>query len=60
MEWILVMYIYAGMLAQGDSVVMATIPMTSQEVCQREGTKGEKLVSGSAKAYRFICLKNTK
>lgn len=60
MEWILVMYIYAGMLAKGDSVVMATVPMASQEICQREGKKGEALVGGSAKEYRFLCLKNTK
>ena len=50
------MYIYAGVFAKGDSVAIHSIPMPSQEVCEREGRKGEKLVSGSAKEYRFICM----
>ncbi|MGE4243694.1 hypothetical protein [Ramlibacter sp.] len=57
MAWILVMYVYAGMLAKGDSVAMLTVPVASQEVCEREGRKGEKLVGGSAKEYRYLCLK---
>ncbi len=56
-SFILVMYVYAGMLARGDSVAMLSVPMPSMEVCQREGKRGEALVDGSAKAYRFLCLK---
>lgn len=57
MSFVLVMYIYAGMMAKGDSVAMLSVPMPSMEVCQREGRVGEKLVGGSAKDYRFVCLK---
>ena len=56
MSFVLVMYIYAGVFAKGDSVAIHSIPMPSQEVCEREGRKGEKLVSVSAKEYRFICM----
>lgn len=57
MSFVLVMYIYAGMMAHGDSVAMLQVPMQSLAACQREGKKGQELVGGSAKDYRFICLK---
>lgn len=57
MSFVLVMYIYAGAFAKGDSVAMFSVPMASLEACQREGPKGEALVRGSAKEYRFLCLK---
>jgi len=56
-SFVLVMYVYAGMFAKGDSVAMLAIPMPSMEVCQREGAKGKGLTGGSAKEYRFVCLK---
>lgn len=57
MAYVLVMYVYAGVFAKGDSVAMLSVPMSSAEVCQREGEKGKGLVGGSAKEYRFLCLK---
>lgn len=57
MSFALVIYIYAGMLARGDSVAVYSIPMRTMEACQREGKKAEVLVSASAKEYRFVCLK---
>jgi hypothetical protein len=57
MSFVLVMYIYAGVLARGDSVAIHSVPMPSMEACQREGKRGEELVKGSAKDYRFVCLK---
>lgn len=54
----LVMYIYAGMMARGDSVTLHSIPgFVSFKECMDEGKKGAKLVEGSFKEYRFICLK---
>jgi len=58
MTFVLVLYIYAGMLAKGDSVSMVTVPMQSMEVCQKAGKEAEKLVGGSTKEFRFVCLKN--
>jgi hypothetical protein len=56
-EWILVMYIYAGILAKGDSVTMFAVPgYTSEKACMEAGPLAKPLVSGSAKDYRFVCL----
>lgn len=57
MSYVLVMYIYAGMLAKGDSVSMQVIgDFSSEEACMVAGMKGNELVKGSAKDYRFICV----
>lgn len=57
MSWVLVMYIYAGTFAKGDSVSMVTVPGFHSEVaCNEEGAKGNILVKGSAKDYKFICI----
>ena len=58
MNWILVIYIYAGVLANGDSVAITSIPnfATLQE-CRQAGKDAEVLVTGSAKVYRFVCLR---
>jgi len=53
----LVIYIYAGVLAQGDSVSLVSMPMASMEACQRAGKASEALTSGSTKNVRFVCLK---
>lgn len=53
----LVLYIYAGILAKGDSVSMVSIPQPSKEACMAAGKTAEELVKGSAKELRFVCLK---
>jgi len=53
----LVLYIYAGMLAKGDSVSMVSIPQPSKEACMAAGKSAEDLVRGSAKELRFVCIK---
>lgn len=57
MSYILVMYIYAGMLAKGDSVALLSIDkFSSQADCVAAGEAGRPLVNGSSKEYRFVCL----
>ena len=57
MTYVLVMYIYAGMLAKGDSVALQVInEFSSADSCKSAGVKGNELVGGSAKNYRFVCL----
>lgn len=57
MTYILVIYIYAGMLARGDSVALATVPgFTSAASCEAAGKETEKLGLGSAKVVRTVCL----
>lgn len=58
MEWVLVIYIYAGAMAQGDSVTVTTTPMQTQEACETAGNQLGDLVTGTTKVARFICIKN--
>lgn len=57
MEWILVIYVYAGMLAKGDSVAMATIDRFPTEQNCEDAARGlPKLVKGTAKEVVHICV----
>jgi hypothetical protein len=58
MTWVLVIYIYAGAMAQGDSVTVTTVPMQTQEACETAGNQLGDLVSSTTKVVRFICIKN--
>ena len=58
MEWVLVIYIYAGYWAKGDSVALTTVPMISEAACHVAGEKLSPLVEGSAKEVRFVCVRN--
>jgi hypothetical protein len=57
MTWVLVLYIYAGMLAKGDSVTISNITgFTTEASCAAAGNKSKELVGGSAKEARFVCV----
>jgi hypothetical protein len=57
MSFVLVMYIYAGMLAKGDSVTLYSVDgFKTEQACQAAGKRAEPLVDGSTKSYRFVCL----
>lgn len=57
--WILVLYIYAGALARGDSVSVTSIPgFSSIALCEKAGQTSKPLVSGSTKEIRFVCLQS--
>ena len=55
MSWTLVLYIYAGVLAKGDSVTLLSVPgFKSEQHCAAAGSASKPLVSGSAKELRFV------
>lgn len=57
MTYILVLYIYAGMLARGDSVAIQYIPgFKTVAACKAAGNAAMPLVKDSAKELRFVCL----
>lgn len=59
MSWTLVLYIYAGVLAKGDSVTLLSVPgFKSEQHCSAAGGASKPLVNGSAKELRFVCLRN--
>lgn len=61
MEWILVLFIYAGPFTKGDSVTLAEIPgWGSKAACEAAGEQTKPLTSGSSKALRFVCIPRQK
>lgn len=58
MTWTLVIYIYAGMFAKGDSVTITYIPnFKSEATCYSAGLSTRSLVKDSTKEHRFVCIK---
>ncbi len=58
MSWILVIYIYAGAFAKGDSVTITHVPgFKSEAHCAAAGNMTKPLVNGSSKELRFVCLR---
>lgn len=58
MTYILVMYIYAGIMANGDSVTLVNAgEFNSIDACNAAGMSGNQLVKGTAKEYRYLCLR---
>jgi len=56
--FILLIYIYAGALASGDSVALVSVPgFTSEAACNEAGKKTAKFVAASTKEHRFVCVK---
>ena len=54
----MVNFIYAGMLASGDSVALITLPgWSTKAACEQAGKELEPLVRSTAKALRFVCVK---
>lgn len=58
MSWTLVLYIYAGVFAKGDSVTLLNVQgFKNEQSCYAAGNATKPLVKDSAKELRFICLK---
>jgi hypothetical protein len=61
MSWILVLYIFAGTFAKGDSVSLVQVPgFTSEAECKAAGAASAPLVASSVKDLRFVCLSQKK
>lgn len=57
MSFVLVLYIFAGMLSKGDSVALTTVRgFDTREACVAAGEQSKGLVSGSFKDARYVCL----
>ena len=58
MSWTLVLYVFAGVFAKGDSVSVTHIPNFKSEAhCSAAGSAAKPLVSGSTKELRFVCIR---
>ena len=55
--FILILYIYAGAWAKGDSVTLNSIRgFSTMAECKAAGTASANLVEGSTKNLRFVCV----
>ena len=57
-SWYLVIFIYAGMLSKSDSVSITSIPMLTQQACEVAGVESKKLVQGTYKELKYVCIKS--
>lgn len=58
MEWVLILYIYAGAMASGDSVALTHIPMATEQACRTAGDASNGLVRATTKNVRYVCVRN--
>ena len=54
--WTLILFAYANMLAQGDSVAFTTVNFTNQNACIAAGDQASKMDKGTAKTIRYVCV----
>ena len=56
--WILIIYIYAGVMARGDSVTTVAVPnFKTEAACVVAGRKTAEFEANTAKEHRFVCVK---
>lgn len=57
MSWILVLFIHAGVLSNTDSMAVTNIRgFSTEQACKEAGEKSRRLVSGTTKDVRFVCV----
>jgi hypothetical protein len=58
MEWVLIIYIYAGPWSKTDSVTITSVPMATEQICHQSAKDAEPLVSKTSfKEIRTVCLR---
>jgi hypothetical protein len=61
MEFVLVIFIHAGVLSKGDSMAVGVVPgFSTQAECTAAGNAANGLVGGTVKDARFVCLQRKK
>jgi hypothetical protein len=55
--WILILCVYAGPWANGDSVSVTSVPgFGFEQECQRAGEAAKALTKGTKKETRYVCV----
>lgn len=58
MDWVLIIYIYAGAWAKTDSVAITSVPMATEQACRQAAKDAELLVKQpTLKDMRTVCLR---
>ena len=57
----LILFFYVGTMGSGNSNATTTVPnFVSEQECMDAGNKSKKLVDGTVKELRYVCVKQTK
>lgn len=57
MNWVLIIFIYAGPWAKGDSVALLNVGnFSSQQTCEVAANQASRLPANSAKEFRHVCV----
>lgn len=60
MEWVLIVTMYAGVWATGDSTALTNVPgFVSKEECTEAGNATKELAYGTKKEVKFVCVYKT-
>jgi hypothetical protein len=58
MNWILILFVHAGMLSDKDSMAIAHVPgFKTEAACSAAGKQSEALTKRTTKEVRFVCVK---
>lgn len=55
--WILILFAYAGPLAETDSVSITAQEVTSISACTSAGQMASRLATGTTKVIKFTCVR---
>lgn len=53
---ILILFVYAGFWAQGDSVSLTSQEFSTAAKCEAAGRAAKQLASGTKKDIRYVCV----
>lgn len=58
MEWVLILYVYAGIMANTDSVALTNVPgFATEQMCKDAGEKTLSLDDGTTKQAVYVCVR---
>lgn len=61
LEFVLIIFIHAGVFSGTDSMTMSTVGgFSSQQQCQQAGNIAKSLGNGTRKDVKFVCVQRTK
>lgn len=61
MNWVLIIFVHAGVMSNADSMAMTSVTgFQSQQACQAAGEQAVKMTTATTKAMKFVCVKTDK
>lgn len=59
MEWTLIVFVYAGIMANTDSVALTNVPgFPNKELCDVAGNAALSMDDGTTKNIVYVCVRN--